>query len=115
MIQESLKSQQQLPQQYSSVAGLNQANRDQVAPTINQIVRRPSVVSTELPIGHQTIQRTDSRIGVAPQAPLQSSQQQISIQRPILQQQQSNTQPQYQPRQILQQVLFSNLIMKCGD
>lgn len=105
VIQESVKP--QLPQQYSSLAGLNQANRDQVAPTINQITRRPSVVSTELPIGHQSIQRTDSRIGAAPQAPLQApSQQQIPIQRPIQQQQhQPSAQPQYQPRQILQQVL----------
>lgn len=91
---------QQLPQQYSS-AGFNQANRDQVAPSINQITRRPSI-STEQPVGPQSIQRADSRIGAAPQAPLQPNTQQISVQRPI---QQINAQPQFQPRQILQQVL----------
>lgn len=95
---------QQLPQQYSS-AGFNQANRDQVAPSINQIARRPSI-STDLSVGPPSIQRTDSRIGVAtPQAPLQTNPQQIPVQRPI-QQQQINAQPQFQPRQILQQVIY---------
>ncbi|XP_031624620.1 putative uncharacterized protein DDB_G0271606 isoform X2 [Contarinia nasturtii] len=98
--EESVKLNQQLSQQqYSS--SLNQANRDQDArppssTTINQITRRPSVVSTDLPVGPQSIQRTDSRSSVVPQA----GQQQIPIQRPIQQQQQ---QPQFQPRQILQQ------------
>lgn len=95
---------QQLPQQYSS-AGFNQANRDQVAPSINQITRRPSI-STEQPVGPQSIQRADSRIGAAPQAPLQPNTQQIPVQRPI--QQQINAQPQFQPRQILQQVLHTD-------
>lgn len=105
---------QQLPQQYSS-AGFNQANRDQVAPSINQITRRPSI-STEQPVGPQSIQRADSRIGAAPQAPLQPNTQQIPVQRPI--QQQINAQPQFQPRQILQQVLNTDfpisLIFPCN-
>lgn len=93
-----LNQQQLSQQQYSS---LNQANRDQEArppssTTINQITRRPSVISTDLPGGPQSIQRTDSRSGIVPQ----TGQQQIPIQRPIQQQQQ---QPQFQPRQILQQ------------
>lgn len=107
-----MKSQQQLPPQpYSSASALNQANRDQVASSINQIGRRPSAQQpTDQPVANQ---RPDSRIGSAQQAPLPQQQQPISVQRPIQQhqqqqpqqQQQQNAQPQFQPRQILQQVL----------
>lgn len=104
VIQESVKPQQQLPPQpYSSAAALNQANRDQVASSINQIGRRPSAQQpTDQPVATQ---RPDSRIGSAQQAPLPQQQQPISVQRPIQQHQQQNAQPQFQPRQILQQVL----------
>lgn len=103
----------QLPSQFSSVTGINQANRDQVAPSINQITRRPSI-SSDLSVGPQSIQRTDSRVGIAPQASIQSNQQQIPIQRSIQQQpqQQPNTQPHFQPRQILQQVNKNGYINK---
>lgn len=105
-----MKPQQQLPSQpfSSSASGLNQANREQVASSIIQSGRRPS--PTDLPVASQ---RPDSRVGSVQQAPLPAPQQQpISVQRPIQQQQppqqqQQNAQPQYQPRQILQQVLPS--------
>lgn len=114
-----VKPQQQLPQQYSSVQGLSQANRDQIAASsINQIGRRPSAQQqqqpSDLPVAPQSsIQRPDSRIGSAQKAPLSAHQQPpISVQRPIQPQQQQqqqpsqpqSAQPQYQPRQILQQV-----------
>lgn len=104
-----MKSQQQF-----GGTGLNQANRDQIASSINQIGRRPSAQQPgdySAP-PQSTIQRPDSRIGSAqPTAPLSAQQQQqqppISVQRPV-QPQQQQQQPQYQPRQIIQQVIFNS-------